>query len=58
MLKDHQRNDFYAASLRATGAGRRALDVGAGTGLLSLLAAKAGDEVLSVEAGESRWFCD
>lgn len=51
LVKDHQRNDaFEAALIRNVKPGMRVLDVGAGTGLLAMMAARAGaDEVYSCE---------
>ncbi|CAK9050750.1 unnamed protein product, partial [Durusdinium trenchii] len=48
MLKDHHRNEFYWNAMANVGR-HRVLDIGAGTGLLSLMAAKRGATVLSVE---------
>jgi protein arginine N-methyltransferase 7 len=51
LVKDHQRNDaFEAALIRNIKPGMRVLDVGAGTGLLAMMAARAGaDKVFSCE---------
>lgn len=51
LVKDHQRNDaFEAALIRCVKPGTRVLDVGAGTGLLAMMAARAGaNEVYSCE---------
>lgn len=51
LVKDHQRNNaFEAALMRNIKPGMRVLDVGAGTGLLAMMAARAGaDEVYSCE---------
>ena len=51
LVKDHQRNDaFEAALIRNIKPGMRVLDVGAGTGLLAMMAARAGgDKVYSCE---------
>ena len=48
MLRDQHRNDFYWHAL-ANVRGRRVLDIGAGTGLLSLMAAQRGASVVSIE---------
>ena len=51
MLRDEPRNRAYREALRAVVAGKTVLDAGAGTGLLSLLAAAAGARhVYAVEA--------
>lgn len=48
MLRDQHRNDFYWHAL-ANVRGCRVLDIGAGTGLLSLMAAQRGASVVSIE---------
>ena len=51
MLKDQARNEAYWAALQAHAKGKIVLDVGSGTGFLSLLAARAGaTHVYAVEA--------
>ena len=56
MLNDVDRNRSYEAGIEAAireGGGRTVLDLGAGTGLLSLMAARAGaDRVYACEASE------
>lgn len=42
MLRDHARNAAYARAIAAAAPGRRVLDIGTGSGLLALLAARAG----------------
>ena len=65
MLLDSQRNDAYERAIKNAIESKRAfgekdllaLDVGAGSGLLSMLAARAGaDKVVSVEM--SQHMCD
>jgi predicted RNA methylase len=51
MLQDQARNEAYWAALRAHAKGKVVLDVGSGTGFLSILAARAGAaHVYAVEA--------
>jgi protein arginine N-methyltransferase 1 len=53
MLKDEARNEAYWAALQAHAKGKIVLDVGSGTGFLSILAARAGAaHVYAVEASE------
>ena len=42
MLRDHARNAAYARAIAALAPGRRVLDIGTGSGLLAMLAARAG----------------
>ena len=48
MVNDHRRNDAYEAAIRTAvaraGQGSRVLDIGSGSGLLGLMAARAGAE--------------
>ena len=51
MLQDQARNEAYWAALQAHAKGKIVLDVGSGTGFLSILAARAGAaHVYAVEA--------
>ena len=54
MMNDRQRNDaFYAALAEVVTANSIVLDIGAGSGLLSLMAAKLGAQsVLAIEANQ------
>jgi type II protein arginine methyltransferase len=42
MVADDERNDAYDAALRRAAPGKRVLDIGAGSGLLAMMAARAG----------------
>jgi type II protein arginine methyltransferase len=42
MLADAARNEAYARAIKAVAPGRRVLDIGAGSGLLAMIAARAG----------------
>ena len=55
LMRDHGRNRAYeAALLRAVRPNMRVLDIGAGTGLLALIAARAGaDQVVSCEVNRA-----
>lgn len=51
MLNDTHRNDFYWDAMAGRVEGKRVVDIGAGSGLLSLMAAKQGaSEVHAIEA--------
>lgn len=55
MLNDDGRNQFYKAAIERAAPGKVVCDVGAGTGLLSILAAKAGaTKVIAVEQDTAR----
>ncbi len=56
MLADVRRNAAFRAALEAASPGRVVLDVGCGTGILSLMAARAGAErVYACEASDMAW---
>lgn len=56
MLNDTGRNKFYQQALLETAAGKTVCDIGAGTGLLSILAVQAGAEhVIAVEKNVERY---
>ena len=50
MIQDHARTDAYRRAIEAVAKGKRVLDVGTGTGILSLFAARAGAAVTHVDA--------
>jgi SAM-dependent methyltransferase len=56
MLNDHDRNSFYQQSLARCSRDKTVVDIGAGTGLLSFLAVKAGARhVYAVEKDPGRY---
>eukprot|EP00747_Dinoflagellata_sp_TGD_P185745 gnl/TRDRNA2_/TRDRNA2_42442_c0_seq1.p1 gnl/TRDRNA2_/TRDRNA2_42442_c0~~gnl/TRDRNA2_/TRDRNA2_42442_c0_seq1.p1 ORF type:complete len:456 (+),score=95.19 gnl/TRDRNA2_/TRDRNA2_42442_c0_seq1:68-1435(+) len=53
MLNDEHRNQFYWKAMEDRVKGKRVIDIGAGSGLLSLMAAKLGSaKVLAIEASK------
>lgn len=55
MINDTHRNIFYKRAIESSAAGKTVCDIGTGTGLLSILAAKAGaSKVISVEMDPGR----
>lgn len=55
MLADHHRNEVYDAMLQRHAPGRRILDIGTGTGLLAMMAVRAGAEhVYACEINKSK----
>ena len=42
MIQDHARTDAYRRAIESVARGKRVLDVGTGTGILSMFAARAG----------------
>lgn len=55
MINDTGRNKFYKAALEERAAGKRVVDIGSGTGLLSILACHAGAEsVIAIERDPER----
>ena len=55
MLADEPRNEVYDAMLRRHAPGRRILDIGTGTGLLAMMAVRAGAEhVYACEINENK----
>jgi len=47
MMADAERNDAYDQALRRAAPGRRVLDIGSGSGLLAMMAARAGAEIVT-----------
>ena len=47
MMSDQRRNAAYAAALARVAPGRRVLDIGAGSGLLAMMAARAGAAIVT-----------
>ncbi|MEL6715299.1 MAG: class I SAM-dependent methyltransferase [Planctomycetota bacterium] len=56
MIQDHARTDAYRRAIEAVAEGKRVLDVGTGTGILSLFAARAG--AAHVDAVDSSGIID
>lgn len=56
MIQDHARTDAYRRAIEAVAKGKRVLDVGTGTGILSMFAARAG--AAHVDAVDSSGIID
>lgn len=58
MVNDHPRNDFYRQSLAAVvNSDTHVLEIGTGSGLLAMIAAKQGGEVRDCSRGQSAHGC-
>ena len=56
MIQDHARTDAYRRAIEAVAKGKRVLDIGTGTGILSMFAARAG--AAKVDAVDSSGIID